>query len=66
MEANLEHEASPEQWEWIDETIILVGLLLCQASLFKSGYSAEVMTELQDRLNKLIKRYGGDTNAKGY
>ena len=63
METNQETEAeySYDQMEWLDGTIILVGLLLFQASLFKSGYSAEVMTEIQDRLGKLIRRYGGKT-----
>lgn len=62
METNLEDDrewAEPWQWQAVDDTIVLVGLLLFQASLFKSGYSAEVMTELQDRLTKMIKRYSG-------
>lgn len=64
METNPETEVSdeewaqPRQWQALDDTVILVGLLLFQATLFKSGYSAEVMTELQDRVNRLIKYYG--------
>jgi hypothetical protein len=60
METNLEDDsqwAHGWQWQVLDDTIVLVGLLLFQASLFKSGYSAEVMTELQDRVGKLIKQY---------
>jgi hypothetical protein len=50
-------EASARDWQWLDDTMVLVGLLLFQASLLKSGYSADVMAELQDRLTKLIKQY---------
>lgn len=64
METNHEAEVSDEDWapgwKWavVDDSLILVGLLILQASLFKSGYSAEVMTEIQERLNKLIRYYG--------
>jgi hypothetical protein len=57
MDANHEVEASDWEWRAVDDTIVLVGLLLFQASLFKSGYSAEVMAELQERLNRMIKQY---------
>lgn len=63
MEPSQENEVSDDEWapEWqwaaLDDTMILVGLLLFQASLFKSGYSAEVMTELQARVAKLIRYY---------
>lgn len=48
-----------ESWQWqsLEDTIVLVGLLLFQASLFKSGYPREVTTELQIRLAEMIKRY---------
>lgn len=41
----------------VDDTLILVGLLLAQSLLFKSGYPADVMQELEDRLALLIKQY---------
>lgn len=59
MEASHEAEASPDEWEWMDGTIILVGLLIMKHTLFKSGYPAEVITELDDRINKLVKKYTG-------
>lgn len=49
---------SEQHWSILDDTLILMGLLVLQASLFKSGYSAEVITEIQDRLNRLIQYYG--------
>lgn len=53
-----EDYADDRSWRSLDDTMVLVGLLLLQASLFKSGYSAELMTELQVRVAKLIKYYG--------
>lgn len=49
--------ADLKQWEALEDTIVLVGLLLFQATLFKSGYSREVATELHIRLAEMIKRY---------
>lgn len=61
MEPNQEIEddswAAGWQWKAIEDTIVLVGLLLFQASLFKSGYSAEVQVELMDRVNRMIREY---------
>lgn len=61
METNHEPEvsdnewASPGGWQALDDTIVVVGLLLFQASLFKSGYPAEIQVELMDRVNKLVR-----------
>lgn len=54
--------SGPRDYGVLDDTIVLVGLLLMRETLFKSGYPADVIVELQDRLQMLIRTY----TRKGY
>jgi len=49
----------------IDETMIIVGLMLLQEMLFMSNYPDEVKKELVERSTKLIERIQKNRNS-GY
>lgn len=57
MDGNPEVEASGEQWRCIDDTIVLVGLLLFQELVIRSGYDSDTIVELQDRVRGLVKEW---------
>lgn len=46
-------------WRVVDETIVLIGLLLAKELLYRSGYPPDVMLAIDDRLKLLIKNHGG-------
>jgi len=64
-------EIDPEwqkYWEkLIDDSVILVGLLVLKKSLFKSDYPDEIRKKLSQRIEKIIKRYDEPfRRQKGY
>lgn len=55
-----ETEITPEDWSVVDRAIVMIGLMLFEASLLKSGYPREVQEQLMLRVQHLLQGMGID------
>lgn len=58
--SNLPSENNPITEDVVDQAIVMVGLMLFEASLLKSGYPREIQERLMRRVQYLLQAMGVD------